>query len=157
MNPEVLSLITTAKQSFTVAGERTDKQFDSSQDTGLAKIAKDALNTFQSRTIRMNMQGSVEVTFNFQEYTMNFDGKRLQVIIQSPTYRVAESDTFIYGRNSEWIETNDLNQTEQELSKELKEKAIDKAIDSRNVEFMAKEQLSKLLYELYHVVDPKLE
>jgi hypothetical protein len=157
MDPQVLSLITTAQQPFLQTGARTDKQFDSSDDTGILKIWKDIVNVFQSRTIEMNMQGNVEVSFDFNDYSMSFDGKRLHVVLNSPTYRVADAETYILNRNSEWVETATLNQTEQELWNQLKNKVIDKAIESRAVEHLAKQQLSTLLYNLYTVIDPKLE
>lgn len=157
MEPEVLALITTAKQPFRQTWERTDKQFDSSGDTWIEKRMKDAANVFQSRTITMNMEGNVEVSFDFQNYKMSFDWKRITVKLWSPTYRVADDKTYILWRNSERVEVDALNQTEQELTGELREKAIEEAKRWKDVEELAKKQIATVLFNLYHIVDPRLE
>lgn len=157
MDPEVLSLITTARQPFRQTGERTDKQFDSTGDTWIEKWMKDAVNVFQSRTIAMSMEGAVEVSFDFQNYKMSFDGKRIVVKLWSPTYRIANKETYILNRNSERVEVDALNQTEQELDNELGQKALDEAERSQEVEQLAKQQLATLLFNLYKIVDWRLE
>jgi undecaprenyl pyrophosphate synthase len=157
LDPEVLALITPVSQKFTQTGERTDKLFTPTGNNTIMDMAKELANIAQSKTIIMNVEWDVEVAFDFQNYEMTFDGKRLTLYLDSPEYRVTKTQSFVKKNNRELIPSKALNQTEQELLEDLKKMAIDETKKNKSIEKMAKEQLSKILMNLYSPIDNRLE
>lgn len=155
--PETLAKLSTASQKFTQSGTRTDSYFTPENDGSITSALKNAANTLQSRTISMNMEWDVEVSYDFDNYKMFYDGERVTIHIANPTFRVANTNTYIQDRNSERIETKALDNTEQELTAELKQKAIDKAKSLWEVEKLSQEELARVIYNLLSIVEPSLQ
>ena len=153
-DPSLLAKLVTAEQPFTVNGTRTESLYDTTNETGLARIAQDIINSAQSRTVTMSLDGKVVVEYDIDTkngavFMYDPKTKFINVQLPHPTFKIRDQKATILARNSELIEIAKFNNTEQNLLDELNEKALQEIGTQQALIYMSMKKASEVIYTMY--------
>jgi hypothetical protein len=152
--PSTLAKLITAEQWFSVTGKRTESMFDTTGDSSLMATAKDLINNAQSRTVTMLLEGKVAVEYDFngeQGASFKYSNEEKMIIVDfpKPNFTIRDENATVLQRNSEVIEVDVLNNTEQNLIRELKEKTLSDVAKQEQLINMSQQQLVEIIYLIY--------
>ncbi len=153
-DPSLLAKLVTAEQPFNATGTRTESLYDTTESSGLTRIAKDIINSAQSRTVTMSLDGKVGVEYDFgtdKGATFEYDPttKMIELQLPYPTFKIREQKATVLARNSERLEVSKFNNTEQKLLEELNTKALEKAETQQLLIDMSAQQTAKIVNAMY--------
>lgn len=128
--------------------------YDTTNETGLARIAQDIINSAQSRTVTMSLDGKVGVEYDFDTkngavFMYDPKTKFINVQLPHPTFKIRDQKATILARNSELIEIAKFNNTEQNLLDELNEKALQEIGTQQALIYMSMKKASEVIYTMY--------
>ncbi len=152
-DPSTLASLVTAEQPFEISGTRTESLYDTTADSSLVgRIAKDIINSAQSRTVTMSLAWKVWVEYNFNDwttFTYNQSTQLITVELPYPSFVMRETKWKILNRDSELIEISKFDNTEQSLLAELNEKALLEAVNQEKLIDMSAGQAADIIYAIY--------